>query len=81
MKIVCLVLALLTAADAFTQQGFCSGSDLGTEKREETWTCNRDGTADCGLTETTCSCDGELRETGGRGTWNKASNWQIVAHL
>lgn len=49
--------------------GSCSGSDLGTEKQEKTWTCNWDGTAECEITETICRCNGELRKTGGRGTW------------
>ena len=70
MKIVCAVLALLTAADAAIIVGSCS--DIGTKKQTETWTCNVNGTvrtAVCGKEETTCYCDGEMLETSGSGTW------------
>ena len=71
MKIACSVVALLAVADAAIMEGSCSGSDLGTGKREETWTCNLDGTAECGVTETACSCDGRLLEISGSATWGE----------
>ena len=81
MTAVCLllpVLGLLATSQAFISHGFCSGSDLGTERVEEAWECDGGGGASCSQTTTTCSCGGESIEQGGTNNYDSRGQLQTA---
>ena len=77
MKVVPVLLSLLVllaTAEAYVQEGVCSGSDLGTETVDESWDCDASGGASCSRITKSCSCDGYSTEVGGSEDYDRRGN-------
>merc|ERR1712173_359686 len=71
------LLLLLTTADAYIEEGYCSGSDLGTETVKKSWNCKADGGASCELDQITCGCDGKSITYVGYSEFDKMGNGMV----
>merc|ERR1719435_76726 len=77
MKAVCVplsLLVLLAPAEAYVQQGTCSGSELGIETVEESWDCDSSGGASCSLTAKSRGCVGYSTEVWGTAEYDRRGN-------